>query len=160
WAGQAAKSRRWSFALLAAAGLAAFAVAAVLGVKRTLGPWGLPQLAFPFVLPYALSGALGPLAEGLFVDPQLRLNVTAHAPPPPSWAALPVLLALSLWRWPRVSAPVLGAILAVPALLLVANGRGASVYPAVVGAIRILLPCAVVAGSFGLLRARAAAPEE
>jgi hypothetical protein len=72
-----------------------------------------------------------------------------------------VLLALSWpWRWPRVSTPVLGAILAVPALLLLANGRGASVYPAVIGAIRILLPCATVAGSLGLLRARVAGPDE
>ncbi|MEO8260419.1 MAG: hypothetical protein ABI868_23945 [Acidobacteriota bacterium] len=204
-AGPAADSKRSPFTLLAAAGLAAFAVAAALGVARTVGLWGLPHLALPifavaavaivaefgapraafsarlatawslawpfalgaaaaaapFVVPYALSGAMGALVRGLFIDPQLRLDVTAHAAPPPSWAALPVLLALAWpWRWPRVSAPVLGAILAVPALLLLVNGRGASVYPAVVGAIRILLPCAAVAGSLGLLRGRGAAPEE
>jgi hypothetical protein len=118
-----------------------------------------PRPLAPFVRPYALSGALSALARAVRRS-KLRLSVTALAPPPPSWAA-PLLLALSWpWRWPRVSAPVLGAILAVPAVLLLANGRGASVYPAVVGAIRILLPCAVVAGSLALLRARAAAPEE
>src|SRR5262249_46165892 len=63
----------------------------------------------PFLLPFALSGSVGALVRGLFVDPQLRLSVTATAPPPVSWAALPVLLVLAWpWTWPRVNALVLG----------------------------------------------------
>jgi hypothetical protein len=106
----------------------------------------------PFVLPFALSGSLDMLARGLFMDPQLRLTVTATAPPPASWAALPILVVLAWqWRWPSVSTLVLAAALAAPAVLLLAQGGGDAYYPAVIGAIRILLPCAVVAGSVRLL---------
>lgn len=132
-------------------------------LERASGLW---QLAWPvglgagvaitpFLLPFALSGSIGALVRGLLVDPQLRLSVTATAPPPVSWAALPVLLVLaSPWTWPRVNALALGAVIAVPALLLVANGSGDTWYPAVIGTIRILLPTAVLGGVLRLLRDR------
>ena len=147
--------------------VAAVAIARELGSRRTrcleggstVGAltWpfvlGVVVVVCPYVLPFALSGSLGDLGRGLFVDPQVRMSVTASAPPPVSWAALPVLLALAWpWRWPRVNGLALGALLAVAAVLLLAEGRGAASYPAVIGTIRILLPCAVIAGSFGFLR--------
>ena len=135
-------------------------LAAWRGCGRLPGPspLALSVWLLPYVLAFALSGSLGDLVRGLFVDPQARLNVTASPPPPVSWAALPLMLALAWpWRWPRASGLALGAFLAVPAVLLIADGRGPASYPAVIGAIRILLPCAVIAGAIGFLRRPSAA---
>jgi hypothetical protein len=130
--------------------LGSVAVVWALAWPLALGTLGV---VLPYVLAFAFSGSLSDLVRGLFVDPQARLSVTANPPPPVSWAALPLMLALAWpWRWPRASGLALGAFLAVPAVLLIADGRGPTSYPAVIGAIRILLPCAVIAGAIGFLR--------
>ena len=116
-------------------------------------PLALGALAvlLPYILAFTFSGSLGDLVRGLFVAPQARMSVTGNPPPAVSWAALPVMLALAWpWRWPRVSGLALGGFLALSAVLLIADGRAS--YPAVIGAIRILLPCAVIAGAIRVLR--------
>jgi hypothetical protein len=114
----------------------------------------------PFLAPYLLTGSLGALVKGLFVDPRQRLIVTTRPPPMMSWACVPLALML-VWvsRWSRLPALLLAAGLAVSAVLIALRDYSLSQFTALITAliesIRAIVPATVVSGSLALFLPRA-----
>jgi hypothetical protein len=107
-----------------------------------------------YLLPYALSGALGAFVHGVFVLPAKRLGHAAFAPPLRTMLALvPAGVVTAAVAWPRGSSRSLGrrelTLLGVAlAVLLIASGSVSGVYRVVLHAIRGLVPViAVVAAA-------------
>lgn len=127
---------------------------------RLLGPF-LTGLAVPvalFLVPYAASGALLALFEGVFVSPMQRLSFAATRPPAllPSMiptAAITLLLAVPHWRSPTRARLRVAAYLALLAGLITAPSVPA-VYQLVWLSIRTLVPVLTVAGVMLLAHAR------
>jgi hypothetical protein len=112
-----------------------------------------------FLVPYALSGALGAFAYGVFVLPMKRFGV-AGVPAPPLWTMFALVpLALGVLFAGRLGARLrrveLGVVVAALALLLVATGRSDPLYRAVWYSVRSLLPALAILGVGILWRVRA-----
>jgi hypothetical protein len=130
------------------------------GLARVMAPF-LLGVALPialFLVPYALSGALGAFAYGVFVLPMKRFGV-ADVPAPPLWtmlALVPVALAVLLAGrlGARLRRMELGIVVAALALLLVATGRSDPAYRAVWYSVRSLLPALAILGVGILWRGR------
>ena len=129
---------------------------------RLLAPFLLGVL-LPVVLylvPYALTGALGAFAHGVFVLPAKRLGHAAFAPPLRTMLALvPAVAVTAAVTWPRGSSLSLGrrelTLLGVAlAIVLIASGSVSGVYRAVLDAIRALVPVIAVTSAALLSRDR------
>jgi Dolichyl-phosphate-mannose-protein mannosyltransferase len=113
---------------------------------------GLAAVVLPFLVPYAMTGSLGDLVNGLFVAPRKRLDVMVIPPPMFSWASLPVLAMLA-WvpRWPRRPAWLLAGALAVAGVAWIVGRDPNEVEPPLVESLRAIAPAAVVAGTLPLI---------
>jgi hypothetical protein len=130
---------------------------ASIGRARTLARLLVPFLAgllVPvalYLVPYALSGALGAFAHGVFVLPAKRLGHAAFAPPLRTMLALvPAVAMTAAVAWPRDVRTRLGgrqlALLgAALVAVLVASGSMGSVYRLILSSIRALVPVMAVA---------------
>jgi hypothetical protein len=130
------------------------------GLCTLMGPF-LLGVALPialFLVPYALSGAVGAFAYGVFVLPMKRFGV-AGVPAPPLWTMIALVpLGLGVLFAGRLGArlrrPELGVVVAALALLLVATGRSDPLYRAVWYSVRSLLPALAILGVGILWRVR------
>ena len=132
-----------------------------LALVRLLTPF-LAGVALPiavFLVPYALSGALGAFVNGVFVQPTKRFGFAAvSARPFRSLVALMFVAAIAVGarHAPRQHRRILTLVLALAALvLLVHTGRSDELYRIVWAAMRDLLPVLTILGAVVLSRRRA-----
>jgi hypothetical protein len=137
-----------------------------MGLGSVLAPFvlGVTLPIALFLVPYAVSGALGAFAHGVFILPMKRFGV-AGVPAPPLWtmlALVPLALGVPLARRPvtRFRRFELGAVVAALALLLVATGRNDPLYRAVWYSVRSILPVLAIVGVGVLWRVRAVDREQ
>ena len=111
-----------------------------------------------FLIPYAQSGALGDLVNGVFVVPTQRFGV-AYEPILPlqtMWTLAPLAL-LVAWTVRAASTPrtrQITALASVLALILFSSGRSPAIYSAVWNSARNLIPALAIAGVLLLARER------
>ena len=136
-------------------------------LARLLTPF-LAGVAVPvalYLIPYAMTGALGAFVHGVFVLPTKRFGRVEFAPPLRTLLALVPTGALALVVvWPRASRPTLGrrglVLLGVAlTVLLVASGMAGSAYRLVLFSLRCLIPVLAVASVVLLARDRDQTPE-
>jgi hypothetical protein len=132
---------------------------------RLLGPFlaGVLAPVAVFCIPYAASGALGALANGVLVLPFRRLASAAMRPPAlgrtlPATLAIAALLLLPLRA--RVRPLVWGAAAILAAVALARVPAVIPLYQWSFLAGRAVIPAAVVAGCVALARRRDASPEK
>ena len=131
-------------------------------LARLLGPF-LAGVALPialFLVPFARAGALGALANGVFILPMRRLDA-AYMTAPSVWTmvSLVPLALLAVW-WQRAPggigrgwATLIGVVLA---FVVIASGWNDALFSDVWRAMRNLPPVLCIAGVIVLSRARAA----
>ena len=135
-----------------------------LGRAAALGQLAAPVLAgvtvpvILFLIPYAKSGALGDLVNGVFVVPTQRFGVASEPVLPlrTMWTLAPLAL-LVAWTVRAASTPrtrQITALASVLALILFSSGRSPAIYSAVWNSARNLIPALAIAGVLLLARER------
>lgn len=117
---------------------------------------GVALVVLPWLLVYAVAGALGDLYHGLFVLPQRRLNALGMPLPPLLLSAGLVVVWLAVWAGERVPArwrPGLWGLAAALPLVTAFGGDHVPTYRLVFDMIRFTVPLVVVVGCGWLIRA-------
>lgn len=107
------------------------------------------------VAPYAVTGSVGALLEGVLITPRSRLEFASYSMPNPSallWAVPVVALFLVRSRLTEWRRPVFDVAASAVVVLLVATGANNESYSVIWSTARALAPFVIVLGAFAFLR--------